>query len=66
MKDYSETYKRLVDYFGTQTATAKNLGVKQPSVNAWVTGRSHMSLRVARRAEKITKGEFTEDMLSRE
>ncbi|OOR86372.1 hypothetical protein B0181_11680 [Moraxella caviae] len=51
-------YQLLVDYFGSQVETARQLGVKQPSVHAWLSGRSKMGAVVAMRAEYITKGKF--------
>ena len=53
-----ELYKKLVDHFGDQTATAKALGCKQPSVNQWVSGKSSMSLSKALLAEQLTGGLF--------
>lgn len=51
-------YKNLINFFGSQVKTAKMLQVKQPSVNAWLTGKSKMSATVALRAEKLTNGKF--------
>lgn len=49
----------LVEYFGgNQTATAKALNVKQPTVNGWLSGKHGISAGAATRAEKVTNGEF--------
>ena len=29
--------KQLVEFFGTQTAAAKALGIEQPTISGWVT-----------------------------
>lgn len=47
---------RLVEYFETQTATAKALGVKQGTVSGWVRGEHGISAEVAMLAEIITEG----------
>lgn len=51
-------YEKLVTHFGSQTLTAKALGVEQPSVNAWLKGKTKMSEKTALRAQLATKGEF--------
>ena len=51
-------YQKLVDFFGTQSATADALGIRQPSVNAWLSGKAKMSAKLALKAEKITDGKF--------
>lgn len=51
-------YQKLVDFFGSQSATADALGIRQPSVNAWVSGKAKMSAKMALKAEKATKGKF--------
>lgn len=53
-----DRYQKLVDFFGSQILTASSLGVTQPSVNAWLVGKTKMSPKVAITAEKVTKGEF--------
>ncbi len=56
--DLVEQYKSVVDFFGSQTAAANALGVEQPSVWAWLNGKSKMSAEVAFLAEKLTDGKF--------
>lgn len=51
-------YQELVDYFGGQQKTAVELNVKQPSVHAWVVGKTKMSALVALRVEQKTNGKF--------
>lgn len=51
-------YQRLVLYFGSQSKTARALGVRQPSVNAWLSGRAKMASSTAIKAEKATNGQF--------
>lgn len=53
-----ERYASLVSYFGGQVKTATALKIKQPSVHAWLVGRSKMSAITAKRAEKATDGQF--------
>lgn len=57
-QDLVTSYKKLVKFFGGQTKTANALLVKQPSVNAWINGKSQMSEKIALRAERATKGRF--------
>jgi DNA-binding transcriptional regulator YdaS (Cro superfamily) len=51
-------YEKLVAHFGSQTLTAKALEVEQPSVNAWLKGKTKMSEKTALRAQLATKGKF--------
>ncbi len=53
-----QTYKELVQFFGSQTSAAAALGVEQPSVNAWLSGKAKMSADTAFRAQAETNGEF--------
>ncbi|MBJ8503621.1 helix-turn-helix domain-containing protein [Acinetobacter seifertii] len=57
-QDLVTIYIKLVKFFGGQTKTAKALLVTQPSVNAWINGKSQMSEKIALRAERVTKGRF--------
>lgn len=54
----TEIYQALVEHFGSQSKTARELGVKQPSVKAWLIGKTKMGAISARRAEIITEGKF--------
>jgi DNA-binding transcriptional regulator YdaS (Cro superfamily) len=47
--------KDVIEYFGSQTATAKALGVSIPSVWAWVRNNEVPELRQYQ-IEKITNG----------
>ena len=51
-------FDRLVDHFGTQTKTAKRLGVDQGTVSGWVREKHGMSAVTALRAEAETAGAF--------
>lgn len=51
-------YQELVEHFGSQTLTAKALDTKQPSVNAWLSGKTKMSERTAIKAQIATEGKF--------
>ena len=62
--DFVEQYKNLINFFGNQQKTAEALGVKQPSVSAWITGRASMRESTAMKAEFLTNGEFTAVSLS--
>ena len=51
--------KRLVAYFGgTETLTADAVGVRQPTVNAWLNGRHGISAITALKIERMTGGKF--------
>lgn len=59
MENYLITkYEEIVSHFGSQSSTAKALGVSQPSVYSWVKGLTEMSEKVAIRAQKVTEGKF--------
>lgn len=51
-------YQELVAHFGSQTLTAKALEIEQPSVNAWLSGKTKMSEKTAIKAQIATKGKF--------
>ncbi|MBJ8481078.1 hypothetical protein I6M70_17100 [Acinetobacter pittii] len=51
-------YFRVLDYYRTQSAAAKALGLSQYTVRAWLTGELRISLEKASLLEEITKGEF--------
>lgn len=48
--------ERLVEHFGDQMKTAKELGVSQPAVSQWLSGSCRMSAATAFRAEAKTSG----------
>lgn len=52
--------KDVIEHFGSQTATAKALGVSVPSVWAWVSSKKVPQLRQYQ-IEKITKGKLKAD-----
>ena len=56
--------KKLVAHFGTQTATAKALGVTRMAVSHWVTGNVDISPISAIKAELATDGAFKASELS--
>lgn len=62
--ELTSLYSRVVEHFGGQILTAKALGVEQPSVNAWVKGKTKMSIGSAIKAEKETFGKFKASDLS--
>lgn len=49
-------FDKLVEFFGSQNATAIALGVKQGSVSGWVRGLHGCTAEVAMRAEIVTAG----------
>ncbi|WP_252510515.1 Cro/CI family transcriptional regulator [Acinetobacter baumannii] len=51
-------YQEVVSHFGSQSSTARALGVSQPSVFSWVKGLTEMSEKVAIRTQKVTDGKF--------
>lgn len=51
-------FKKLVEHFGSQSATATALKVKQGSVSGWVRGLHGCSAEVALRAEIVTGGKI--------
>lgn len=58
MSNQTDLYKKLVEELGGQTKAAKELGVGQPCVSAWVNGRWRMSATAAIKAEIATKQKF--------
>lgn len=52
----NSNFEKLVAFFGSQTATALALGVKQGSVSGWVRGLHGCTAEVAMRAEIKTSG----------
>lgn len=46
----------LVEYFGDQSKTAKQLGVSQPAVSQWMSGVCGLSAATAFAAEEKTGG----------
>lgn len=48
--------ERLVEYFGDQSKTAKQLGVSQPAVSQWMSGACGLSAATAFTAEEKTGG----------
>lgn len=46
--------KKLVDSLGGPTKAAAALGVKQPTVSGWLSGKHGVSAIVAMRAERVT------------
>ena len=53
-----DIYKKIVEYFGSQVKTAELVGIKQPSVCAWLSGKAKMSAVNAQKIEKLTNGKF--------
>ncbi|MBP5969928.1 transcriptional regulator [Pseudomonas iridis] len=51
-------FKKLVEHFGSQAATAAALKVKQGTVSGWVRGLHGCSAEVALRAEILTNGQI--------
>ncbi|ASN68665.1 hypothetical protein 3S11_41 [uncultured Caudovirales phage] len=49
-------FKKLVDHFGSQAATASALGVKQGTVSGWVRGLHGCTAEIALKAEYLTEG----------
>jgi DNA-binding transcriptional regulator YdaS (Cro superfamily) len=52
------TFEKLIAHFGSQSATAAALKVKQGSVSGWVRGLHGCSAEVALRAEFLTDGKI--------
>lgn len=63
MTSHQMLYQELVNHFGGQVKTAEALGCKQPSVWAWLDGKTHMSAPLALKAERITNGKFASSAL---
>lgn len=55
---YQARYRALIEHFGSQSRTSKELGVSQSCVSDWSRGVSKMSLRMAFCAEKKTNRKF--------
>lgn len=58
MQNMQEKYQEVVNYFGNQVRTADKIGVKQPSVHAWLSGKAKMSSENALKVENLTNGKF--------
>ncbi len=54
--DTDAAIKKLVEDLGGQTKAAQALGVKQPTVNGWLSGKHGVSAEVAIRAESLMGG----------
>lgn len=52
----STAISELVAFFGGQNKTAIALGVSQPTVNGWLSGKHGVSAEVALKAERISSG----------
>ncbi|MPQ68309.1 MULTISPECIES: Cro/CI family transcriptional regulator [unclassified Pseudomonas] len=48
--------ERLVEHFGDQVKTARELGVSQPAVSQWLSGSCGLSASTAFVAEEKTSG----------
>ena len=57
MKNILLTVQDLVEFFGSQTALGRALGIKQPSVHEWVS-TNHLPIRRAIQIERITDGKI--------
>lgn len=55
----SESISALISHFGSQTATAKALGVSQPTVSYWLSGYQKISPEKALLAQVKSKGEIS-------
>lgn len=54
----TEIIQSIIEYFGSQDATAKALKVRQAAVSQWLTGKTTISTDSAIRIEKATNGKF--------
>jgi len=48
-----------LEFFGSQVALARAVGVSPQAVNQWVAGRRPIPVRLAIRIEILTKGKIT-------
>lgn len=53
-----KVYLDVLCHFGSQSQTAKALGLAQVTVRAWIMGESNISLETAIKLEEVTKGAF--------
>ncbi len=56
--DKQKAIDKLVTSLGGQTKAAAVLGVSQPTVNGWASGKHGVSVAVSIRAERVTGGEI--------
>ncbi len=54
----SNIYKEVIIFFGGQSGTKTKLGVSQPTVSGWLTGKHGMSAKVALKAQRLSDGKF--------
>lgn len=53
---FTNAVKALIDHFGSQTAAARAIGIKQPTISAWLNEGHGASAKSALRAEHATAG----------
>jgi len=62
----NEHIRQLIDFFGTQLATAEALGASQATVSGWLNNAHGMNAVTALKAERLTGGKIkAEDLCPR-
>lgn len=62
----NDTIRQLIDFFGTQLATAEALGASQATVSGWLNNAHGMNPVTAMKAERLTGGKIkAEDLCPR-
>jgi len=54
----SNIYEKVINFFGGQKGTKTKLGVSQPTVSGWLTGKHGMSAKIALKTQKLSDGKF--------
>ena len=54
----NEYFKKIIDYFGTQTELAEQLGVTRQFISMWYNNKKRIPLIHALKIEHLTKGKF--------
>lgn len=54
----NKVIQKAISHFGSQTAIAEKLGVKQSAVSQWLNNSCQISVNNALKIEKLTNGQF--------
>lgn len=54
----NEYFKKIIDFFGSQTELAEHLGIKKQNISMWYHGKQAIPITHAIKIERLTKGKF--------
>lgn len=58
MMDNHEYLVKVIDYFGSQSALARELGISRNLVSQWMAGKTKIQLEHALKIQLLTRGKF--------